>query len=416
MRTFDTKVEKPISTSAVRKVGAPSRKAANVLTTNDVPPRGATNSTVSDRLALTQWHFHNALATRSSIHSFHSYPAKFIPEIPRALLQAIRPSKDTLIFDPFCGCGTTLLEAQRAGYASAGVDLNPVGCLLSRVKTSPLPPYFMATVDSCIAEALHQLGSLPLPDIPNLLHWFRKDVCDALASLRFSMNRVEDVLLRQAMEATFSSIVVRVSNQESDTRYAAITKNDLSPKKVFSYFREAAQTLSEQAVTLPSLLNAPAAVINKSIFDVEPSDIPGEVGLVVTSPPYPNAYEYWLYHKYRMWWLGYDPIKVKAQEIGARAHFFSGRRLKKENFYEQMSRVFELLIKIMRKGAYCCFIVGDSKVHGRIIDNAELLLRAASNFGFNLVFKVQRDINPHRKSFNLHHARIKHEHVLVWVR
>ena len=50
---------------------------------------------------------------------------------------------------------------------------------------------------------------------------------------------------------------------------------------------------------------------------MEPSDIPRRVGLVITSPPYPNAYEYWLYHKYRMYWLGLDPIAVKKQEIGA---------------------------------------------------------------------------------------------------
>ena len=42
----------------------------------------------------------------------------------------------------------------------------------------------------------------------------------------------------------------------------------------------------------------------------------------MTSPPYPNAYEYWLYHKYRMYWLGMDPIAVRQQEIGARPHYF----------------------------------------------------------------------------------------------
>jgi site-specific DNA-methyltransferase (cytosine-N4-specific) len=160
----------------------------------------------------------------------------------------------------------------------------------------------------------------------------------------------------------------------------------------------------------------PATVINRNIFDVQPSDIPGDVGLVVTSPPYPNAYEYWLYHKYRMWWLGYDPLAVKSREIGARAHFFSGNRCNKEDFHAQMLAVFKLLAEVMCEGAYCCFLAGDSKIHSRIVDNAELLLKAAAQHGFKLVFKSDRGINPNRKSFNLHHARIKREHVLVWER
>ena len=45
-------------------------------------------------------------------------------------------------------------------------------------------------------------------------------------------------------------------------------------------------------------------------------------GRLVTSPPYPNAYEYWLYHKYRMYWLGFDPIPIRENEIGARPHYF----------------------------------------------------------------------------------------------
>ena len=109
----------------------------------------------------------------------------------------------------------------------------------------------------------------------------------------------------------------------------------------------------------------------------------------------------------------YDPLSVKAQEIGARAHFFSGRR-SLEDFHSQMSKVFRLLATAMRKGAYCCFVVGDSKIHGEIVDNSAHLEAAASDCGFELVYKCDREINPHRKSFNLHHARIKKEHVIVW--
>ena len=381
--------------------------------TATLSPRQDGADITATRLAGVGWDFSDASRCRRSIHAFHSYPARFIPEIPRTVIRELAPPRDTLVFDPFCGCGTTLVEAQQAGYASVGVDLNPIGCLISRVKTTPLPSDFVDAAICCIAKARGHTR-LPLPDIPNLLHWFRADVCEALTAIRMEIRKVDDELTKQALEAVFSSIIVRVSNQDSDTRYAAVTKS-LSSEAVFETFAESAQTLAALTMTSPILLETPATVLNQNIFDVCPADFPGDVGLVITSPPYPNAYEYWLYHKYRMWWLGYDPLAVKSSEIGARAHFFSRRR-DKEDFHAQMVGVFKLLTEVMREGAYCCFVMGDSKIHGQIVDNAELLLKAAVQHGFKLVFQSDRAINPHRKSFNLHHARIKREHVLVWER
>ena len=371
---------------------------------NNLSPR------LSAQFSEINWDFPKANGSKS-IHSFHSYPAKFIPEIPRVLLKHLSPPTDTLVFDPFCGSGTTLVEAQRAGFSSCGVDLNPIGCLISRVKTTPLPKDFIKLSLYCAKKA-DSLNTKP-PQIPNLLHWFKPEVCGALASLRLVISKVNDPVAREALEAVFSSIIVKVSNQDSDTRYAAVPKK-VDRESVFNSFVHSANQLdSLERTSEPS--SPVVTVLNQNIFDVQPNDIPGDIGLVITSPPYPNAYEYWLYHKYRMWWLGYDPLAVKNNEIGARAHFFTERR-HKEDFNQQMTQVFLLLKETMRVGALCCFVVGDSKIHGEIVDNSEKLSSAANKLGFKLVYKADRLINPFRKSFNLHHARIKREHILVWER
>ena len=389
------------------------RVNGDVRVIDESPSRTKGSEQASSALSAIRWNFNDADAGRQSIHAFHSYPAKFIPEIPRAIIRELPPPPDTVIFDPFCGCGTTLVEAQSAGHPSVGVDLNPIGCLVSRVKTTPLPDNFASQADLCLSQA-RAMSVPPLPNIPNLDHWFAREVSEVLAALRASIRRVKDITVRHALEAVFSSIIVRVSNQDSDTRYAAVEKQ-MSKSSVYEAFAQTARNLAATSLSAELWNRSPVTVINRNIFDVTSHEIPGEVGLVITSPPYPNAYEYWLYHKYRMWWLGYDPIAVKAQEIGARAHFFSGRR-SLEDFHSQMSKVFGLLAATMRRGAYCCFVVGDSKIHGEIIDNSAHVEAAASKHGFQLVFKCDREINPHRKSFNLHHARIKREHVIVWQR
>jgi hypothetical protein len=282
---------------------------------------------------------------------------------------------------------------------------------LSQKSRTPLPDNFADAVQFCITRAL-AMPEPVVPEIPHVQHWFTSEVAMTLTRLRESIRTVSDASVRQALEGVFSSIIVRVSNQDSDTRYAAVEKN-VSADRVYEAFRQAGRSLASLSLSDELWERPPTTIINKSIFDVTPKELPTEVGLVVTSPPYPNAYEYWLYHKYRMWWLGFDPNVVKSGEIGARAHFFSGRR-KLENFEEQMSKVFALLRSVMRKGAYCCFVIGDSKIHGEIVDNSAHLESAASASGFQLVFKRDREINANRKSFNLHHARIKREHVLVW--
>jgi len=86
-------------------------------------------------LEAIDWNFSEVKP--DAIHNVHPYPAKFIPEIPRLLLQNLRPSPGQAVFDPFCGSGTTLVEAQRLGFPTVGVDLNPIACLLTKVKTTP---------------------------------------------------------------------------------------------------------------------------------------------------------------------------------------------------------------------------------------------------------------------------------------
>ena len=44
------------------------------------------------------------------VHSLHPYPAKFVPALPRRIIEALSDLGD-LIMDPFAGSGTTLVEA-----------------------------------------------------------------------------------------------------------------------------------------------------------------------------------------------------------------------------------------------------------------------------------------------------------------
>jgi len=247
-------------------------------------------------------------------------------------------------------------------------------------------------------------------------HWFKSEVQDALTALTEQIDRVSLRANREALQVALSSIIVRVSNQESDTRYAAIEK-DTSAEHVFRFFSRAVASLSQALQAFfgdPNCHRGTATVLHRNTLQISPAEIGRKVGLVITSPPYPNAYEYWLYHKYRMYWLGMDPLAVRAQEIGARAHYFGGNRQDEHDFEDQMGACFRLLSNVMLPEARACFLIGRSIIQGRVIDNAALLHRASRAWGFALEDVIERAIPTTRKAFNPTHGKINLEHLMVF--
>jgi DNA modification methylase len=84
-------------------------------------------------------------------HNFHPYPAKFIPQFPRKLIEILSQSGE-IVLDPFCGCGTTMVEAKLLGRNSIGVDINPIATLVSRVKTTVLTAAQLEMAKKIVSE------------------------------------------------------------------------------------------------------------------------------------------------------------------------------------------------------------------------------------------------------------------------
>ncbi|MDE0279742.1 MAG: DNA methyltransferase [Gammaproteobacteria bacterium] len=305
---------------------------------------GQTLSPNLHSLTEVDWDFPERTA-HSSIEGIHPYPAKFVAELPRALLNILPIAPNTAVFDPFCGSGTTLVESQRLGVPSIDVDLNPIACLITRVKTSPHPVGLRQMSREVVSAAKSSVRTT-VPDIPRLDHWFNSQAQDALSALSTQIS-VAPPSYHDTLRLALSSIIVRVSNQESDTRYAAIDKGSTT-ESVCKAFLRATDYLEDALLGRDYSLES-ATVIDGDILELEHSEINKKIGLVITSPPYPNAYEYWLYHKYRMYWLGYDPVRVREREIGARAHFFKKNHHTANDFARQMLQTLQLIKKVMVK-------------------------------------------------------------------
>ncbi len=362
------------------------------------------------------WTFEKA-KTNIGLHSIHPYPAKFIPHIPSHLIQLFQPIVNGPVLDPFCGSGTTLVESQAKGIVSFGIDLNPIAVLISKVKTNP-PHQEIGPIAVRLAAAAESLTDIASPDIPRLDHWFNPGAILALGKLTKVLREIHEPKVYDALRVALSRIVVRVSRQESDTRYAAVD-SFVQEADVYRLFVESAKTLDGIFRLEHSNMFrqwAPCRVITKDILAVEPHDLPYRFGLIITSPPYPNAYEYWLYHKYRMYWLGENPIAVRKAEIGARPNYFRKNPEKPADFHRQMGHCFGLFHQVTLPNAMVCMIIGRSVIKGEFIDNSELIRSAADEYGFQHLASATRRIPKTRKAFNPTHGSINTETLLVFQR
>ena len=95
-----------------------------------------TNSKIFSKLEKLDWELADA-DTRYGTHSFHPYSAKYIPQIPHYLISNLTKKGD-MVLDTFLGSGTTLVVSKKLERNAIGVDLNPLACLISKVKITAI--------------------------------------------------------------------------------------------------------------------------------------------------------------------------------------------------------------------------------------------------------------------------------------
>lgn len=364
-----------------------------------------------------EWNFHEE-ETKEHLHALHPYPAKFIPQIPRRAIRLWTKPGD-LVYDPFNGCGTTVLEASLAGRRGVGTDNNAVAILAARAKTSQ---YSNADLDALKRFATRISKGLdfapPRPDLiptnKNFHYWFAPITVERLAALK-GLILVEDEPVRTLLMAVFSSIIVRVSYQDSDTRYSRILR-EVAPEEVDLAFRS---RLADTIARIPD-----AMVPGRGTTEVTQADsrsvqfiADNSVSLIVTSPPYLNAYDYHKYHRQRLHWIGGDESVefARDREIGSHDEF-TRNNATPDGYFKDMDACFTEWTRVLKKGGRCLIVVGDAIVSKKAVHVGDRFIDLLSAKGLVEKGRWIRTLHSTKRAFNVKNSRISHEHVLLVVK
>lgn len=301
------------------------------------------------------------------VHRLHPYLGKYVPQLVEVFLRKFNPC---MVCDPFCGSGTTLVEANSLGIASVGCDISSFNCLLARVKTDhyDIPKLSkeirgIASKTASIISQDRSYGYKLADDEPSmyLKKWFHKDALAELLVYRsliqnYEYDKVLKIILSRSARSSRLTTHFDLdfpSKPQTTPYYCYKHSRTCQPtKNALLFLRRYSEDTIERIKEFSEVqTDAPVDVI---CDDSRTVDFP-KCDAIITSPPYVGLIDYHEQHRYAFELLKL-PDKAKS-EIGAASY---GRSKKAQTEYiSEIGKVFKNARKNMSKNGVAVIVVHD---------------------------------------------------------
>jgi hypothetical protein len=321
------------------------------------------------------------------VHGLHPYLGKFIPQLVEVFLDRYFSAAD-VVYDPFCGSGTTLVEASVFGAESVGCDISAFNCHLANAKTadysnSEVAEQLASTLARALDDADSTTSSKQTPSAqasPWLRSWFAPRALSELTAYREATRSLAGPV------RSLAEVVLTRS-----ARSARLTKHfDLdfprTPVKLpymCHKHKRTCEPVQEAAKFLKRYTNDTSRRIEEYALlrsdrraealhgDARVLELPRTPTGVITSPPYPGLIDYHEQHRYAYELLGLTDRR--SDEIGAAA---GGRTLAAQARYsDDMVAVFTNARRQIPAGAPVVIVVNDAlELYPSIVERSELRL------------------------------------------
>jgi len=357
--------------------------------------------------------------SNKQIHNLFRYPAKLIPEIVVAHLNDEFVPNDGIIYDPFCGSGTVMVEAQKKGYKSIGTDINPLSFLISSVKTTLLDWELVENKINRFQEEVRKIQTATIPEFTNRDYWFNKHMCQALGKIKWWVETVEEKKVRDFFEFVFASVIRKVSNADPaifPPTFSAERKKELEKKDeewVFSLVeKRAKQSLNVLKNHFQKMEKIPTVecILGSATEKLLPDN---SVDLIITSPPYINAQKYIRTTKFELFWLekekndsireldrkiiGTERVYQKEFNINDVKGKFWEKEVKRlilidkrraqivHNYFIEMEKAINNCYDYLKDKGFFVLIIGNNTIRGQKIYNNVILHNIALQHGFSFI-------------------------------
>jgi site-specific DNA-methyltransferase (cytosine-N4-specific) len=261
-------------------------------------------------------------STRYSAHGLHEYRGKFNPQVVRAIGNVLQLQIGAWVLDPFCGSGTSLLEAAHIGWNAIGIDQNPLAALIANVKitatTMPLEDLSLAA-ETLRGRLLNRVRGVSfacafgpdvsrevagdeweshLPSLHYLRSWFTQSVLAQISAILQEVDALPSEGIRGVFRVILSDILRGVSLQDPGDLRIRRRKSHEENRPVIPVFL---QTVDERIALiakarkyiakLPVKQQAICGDARKCVSLVRRC-AGGAFDAAITSPPYATALPY----------------------------------------------------------------------------------------------------------------------------
>jgi DNA modification methylase len=373
-----------------------------------------------------------------AFHDWYRFVLSYPPHLVRTYFSRFELTQDHLVLDPFCGTGTTLVEAKKNGIRACGIEAHPMACFASRVKTdwSVAPERLVQHAGAVVQRVRRAMDewngkrrTLPAEEENLLLtHSISPVPLHKCLILREEIQRTRDPSLRDIELLAFAFVSVFVA---SNLKFGPEVGVGSKKKTDASVFESWLSKINEMAGDLRQFA-ALASVGSKCVLGDARQMLgdlpPGSVDGVITSPPYPNEKDYTRTTRLESVLLGFirskqdlrllkesllrsntrnvyhaddDDLAVSDNgKINAIADEIERRRLAlgKDSGFERlyhrvtklyfggMKRHFEQVRRALKPGAKLAYVVGDQASYLQVlIRTGELLADIAHEAGYEVL-------------------------------
>lgn len=371
-----------------------------------------------------EWDFVGA-NTKEFTHCFHTYPAMMIPQISRELISRMGV-KGGLLLDPYCGTGTSLVEAKIAGMNSIGTDLNPLARLIAKSKTVD---YSTTKLKSVIDSFLNDLESILRENLPfkefdelesvsfsRLLDWFpAKSVGDIMATLAV-IDKLPDDRYTDFLRVSLSQTLRQISFQRNGEFKLYRIKEEARESHYVPIFPLLNSILERNYSGTVEFMSEVESTVESQIFNFNTVDSNGakligltqpSIDLVVTSPPYGDSGTTVAYAQFS--WLtnvilGLDdrpagkidrelmggsrtPVlefgcEILDASIDAIRHEDEKRAQEVMDFYHEYNLSIGNVSSLVKPGGYVAYVVGNRTVKGINLPTDQFTAWCFEQYGF----------------------------------